>query len=145
MSNDVILLVDDNRDDVLLMRCALRRAGFQNPVAVAQDGKEAIDYLRGSGKHKDREANPLPLLAMVETRLPRLDGFEVIRWIREHDWLQDLPVIAMTGARRDVVGAQRAFDLGANFWIEKPLGYAELVSLLNDELSMWLPHVSAAA
>jgi CheY-like chemotaxis protein len=145
MSNDVILIVDDNRDDVLLMRCALRRAGIENPVTVAQDGKEAIDYLRGSGKYADREANPLPLLALVETRLPRLDGFEVIRWIREHDSLREMPVIGMTGARRDVKAAQRAFDLGANFWIEKPLGYGELVSLIKSELVLWLPTVCAAA
>jgi CheY-like chemotaxis protein len=78
-----ILLVDDNEDDVLLMKRALKDAGVQNPVFVAEDGQQAIDYLSGTGPYADRGSFPLPWIAFLDLKLPLKTGHEVLAWIRQ--------------------------------------------------------------
>jgi CheY-like chemotaxis protein len=94
----VILLAEDREDDVVLIRRAFRQAYVNNPLQVVQDGVEAISYLRGEGKYSNREEYPLPDLILLDLKMPRVDGFEVLKWIREQPSLATLRVVVLTSS-----------------------------------------------
>src|SRR5437773_12224722 len=91
-----ILLADDSEDDILLVSHAFEQAGIANPLAVVRDGEEAIAYLEGKGQYGDRALYPLPVLMLLDLKMPRTDGFQVLRWIRLHAHFKALPVIVLT-------------------------------------------------
>ena len=124
----IILLADDNADDVLLMKRALRRAGLMNPVHVVADGTEAIEYLKGAVEAKS-SGYPIPLLICLDLIMPRMDGFEVLRWIREQPPLEGIPVviISQSNHKPDI---NRATHLGANSYLVKPANFDGLVKLM---------------
>jgi CheY-like chemotaxis protein len=132
-----VLLAEDNRDDVMLMRCAFAQACFANPLEVVEDGKEVIDYLKGEGRFMNRAAFPFPALVLLDLRLPRIDGLEVLSWVRKQPHLQHLPVIVMTGTLNEEL-RQRAGELGANSCLVKPLGFWQLVATIQQQLQAWL-------
>ncbi len=114
-----ILLVEDNPDDVFLMRRALSKSGLDVPVHVATDGQAAVDYLRGAGPYADREKFPVPFVTFLDLKLPYMDGFEVLEWIREHPVLQDLNVVILTSSGEDR-DSRRAQQLGVIAYLVKP-------------------------
>ena len=122
----VILLVEDREDDILLVRRAFERGGISNPFHVVRDGEEAVQYLAGEGKYSNRAEYPLPDLILADLKLPGVDGFDLVRWIRRQPGFGSIPVVVLTSsdAIRDV---NRACSLGANSFLVKPLDFENFV------------------
>ena len=125
----VILLVEDNEDDVFLMRRALKGAKLDLPLQVANDGQEALDYLGGIGQFSDRALFPLPELVLLDLKLPYVHGFEVLSWIGRQPALHNVPVVVLTSSpeERDL---QKARDLGAAGYLVKPPSSQMILDLL---------------
>jgi len=123
----VILLVEDLQEDVTIIRRSFQKAGLKNPVQVARDGEQAIAYLRGEGSYANRDEHPLPGLILLDLKMPKIDGFEVLEWIRSQPTLRAIPVLVLTSSEhmRDV---NRAYDLGANSFLVKPLDFDNFVA-----------------
>ena len=132
-----ILLVEDDADDVLLIRRAFVKAGIHDSIEVVGDGEEAVDYLGGSGVYSVRERFPLPAIILLDLKLPRKSGFEVLEWIKAQPGLRRIPVVVLTGSeqRSDV---NRAFDIGANSYLVKPVGFDALTGILKTLNVYWL-------
>jgi DNA-binding response OmpR family regulator len=133
----VILVVEDDYDDVVLMRRAFARAGIEVPLKVVHDSAEAVLYLQGKGPYENREENPLPALMLLDLKLPGNSGFDVLRWARERSGLKRLPIIVLTSssADRDV---NMAYDLGANSYVVKPLTFDSLLDLVKAVDMYWV-------
>ena len=115
-----LLWVEDNPDDVLLGERALQKAGFEK-IRIARDGEEAIAYLSGTDAFADRARFPMPSLVLLDLKLPRKSGMEVLRWIRGTQGLRRIPVVILTSSR-ERSDVERAYDLGANAYLVKPVG-----------------------
>lgn len=128
MSGTAILLVEDDANDVFLLRRAFTKAGIESGLHTVGDGEEAVAYLAGDGKFSDRDQHPLPQLVLLDLKLPRRSGLEVLEWVRARPELRRIPVIVLTSSResRDV---NRAYDLGANSYLVKPVSFEDLLSL----------------
>jgi CheY-like chemotaxis protein len=124
----VILLAEDEEDDVLLIQRAFSKASISNPVHVVWNGQEVISYLRGDGKYSNRDEYPLPELLLLDLKMPRVNGFEVLRWIRQQPGLAPLRVLVLTSSDqiRDV---NEAYRLGANSFLVKPLDFEDFSQL----------------
>jgi len=120
MDNKVILLVEDNsRDEVLTLR-ALKKSKIINEIIVARDGVEALDYLFGTGKHAGSDPPVLPQLVLLDLKLPKVDGLEVLRKMRANERTRRLPVVVFTSSseEEDMI---KSYDLGANSYVRKPV------------------------
>ncbi|HPS70596.1 MAG TPA: response regulator [Candidatus Cryosericum sp.] len=137
MNAKVILLVEDNPDDVLLTERALRRNNIINTVIVAHDGQEAIDFLTGSGAYAGQPAENLPELVLLDLKLPKVGGLEVLRAIRANELTHRLPVVVLTSSaeERDIVSS---YDLGANSYIRKPVDFDQFVEAVRELGLYWL-------
>jgi CheY-like chemotaxis protein len=133
----LILLAEDHPDDVLFMRLALQKSGLTNPLFVARDGQEVVDYLGGEAPYADRTAYPFPSLLLLDIRMPRMDGFDVLRWLQEHPKLNELPIVMLSGSNLEVDMA-KAKELGADDYRVKPHGIDNLVKLLHELHGCWL-------
>jgi CheY-like chemotaxis protein len=124
----VILIVEDREDDIFVMRKAFEKASLSNPIQIVRDGEEAVSYLKGQGRYANRAEYPLPALILLDLKLPRMDGFEVLSWIRQQDGIQSIPVVVLTSSNhiRDV---NRAYALGANSFFVKELDFNKSVDL----------------
>jgi CheY-like chemotaxis protein len=127
-----VLLVEDDEDDAFLIRRAFRQSGLPNAVQHVEDGDEAVAYLSGKGEHADRARFPLPGLILLDLKLPRRSGLEVLAWIRAQPGVGRTPVVVLTSSRErsDVDGA---FELGASGYLVKPVaadGLREMVRIL---------------
>ena len=133
----VIMLADDSQDDILLIQTAFRKGNILNPLQVVRDGEEAIGYLKGEGKYANRSEYPLPALLLLDLKMPRVDGLQVLRWIRQQPGLNYLRVVVLTSCDQ-MRGVSEAYELGANSFLVKPLefqNFAETTRLLRD---FWL-------
>jgi CheY-like chemotaxis protein len=119
MSLSRILLVEDDENDVFLMERALTKASLSFPMHVANNGREALDYLAGTGKYSDRSAHPLPKCMFLDLKLPFVHGFEVLEWMRSQPTLADISVFVLTSSpeERD---RKKALELGAKTYLIKP-------------------------
>ena len=124
-----ILLVEDDYNDVLLIQRAFRKANIKPLVSTVSDGDETILYLQGKGKYADRSQYPLPLLVLLDLKLPRRSGLEVLAWIRQQPQLKRLLVVVLTSSQENSDLAQ-AYDLGANSYLVKPIDFHEFVRLV---------------
>lgn len=133
-SADTILLIEDNPDDEALTLRAISKNAIGNPVVVARDGVEAVDYLFGTGDSANR---PLPAIVLLDLKLPRIDGLEVLRRIRADERTALLPVVILTTSSepRDI---EQAYQLGANSYIRKPVDYQQFVQTVAALASYWL-------
>ena len=125
-----ILVVEDSADDLALIRRAFQRGRIVNPVHVVSDGEEAISYLAGENQYADRARHPLPAMVLLDLRLPRKSGFEVLKWIRGHVDLSRLPVVILTTSHADA-DVNRAYELGANSYLVKPVSSDSLLQLVH--------------
>ena len=147
-NGSTILLVEDNPDDVLLIRRAFQKAGIGNPIVAVGHGDDAVAYLDGTGAYADRHRYPLPALVLLNLKLPRRSGLEVLAWVRQHEGLKRLPVVVLTSSR-DEGDINKAYDLGANSYLVKPVAFDELLRLVRSVEGYWLmlnerPDVTAA-
>jgi CheY-like chemotaxis protein len=135
----VILLVEDNPDDVLLARRALKKADLPVSLQVVGDGDEAVDYLSGSDGFADRSRYPLVSLILLDLKLPKRSGLDVLRWIRSQAELTGTPVVVLTSSIEDE-DIDRAYALGANSYLQKPVAFNALVELLAVLGLYWFQH-----
>jgi CheY-like chemotaxis protein len=131
-----ILIAEDNVDDVFLAKRALLAAGYDNPVQIASDGQEAIDYLLGNGKFNDRIEFPVPQLLILDLKMPRLNGLEVLNWLRHHPTFQVVPTIILSSSRLDSDVCE-AFRCGAQGYFIKPLTAQELTEIFKVIRTYW--------
>jgi two-component system response regulator len=136
MTDKTILLVEDNPDDELLTLRALKKNHLGNEVIVVRDGVEAVDYLFCTGPYSDRNPANLPELIILDLRLPKVDGIEVLRRIRANERTHSLPVVVFTSsnADRDLVNS---YAFGANSYIRKPVDFQDLIVAIR-ELGLYL-------
>ncbi len=122
MSNKTILLVEDNTDDVELTLHSFRKHSMGNPVVVAHDGEEALDYLFCRGAYAERRPCAIPALVLLDLQLPGMDGLEVLRRIRNHEKTKRTPVVIVSNSdeQRDIAGS---YNLGVNSYIRKPVNF----------------------
>src|SRR3712207_5367654 len=132
MKDKIILLVEDNPDDELLTLRALKKNGVLNEVVVARDGVEALDYLFGTGSHAGRDIGVMPQLILLDLKLPRIDGLEVLRRLRADERTRLLPVVILTSSReqQDMVDG---YGLGANSYVRKPVNFEQFVSAVEQD------------
>ena len=130
----VILLVEDQENDIQLIQPGFKRAQLPNPVQIVRDGEDAIAYFSGDKQFANRVEFPLPKLILLDLKLPGVDGFEVLKWIRSQPGLQSLIVVVLTSSDH-IQDVNRAYQLGANSFMVKPMDFenvVELSSLLRD-------------
>jgi two-component system response regulator len=132
-----ILLVEDNPDDVELTLRAFRKSNFLNEIVVARDGIEALDYLFATGKYETRDPSSLPQVVLLDLKLPRMDGLQVLERVRANPRTKMLPVVILTSSTepRDLVGG---YSLGANSYIRKPVDFQEFVDAVRQLGLYWL-------
>jgi two-component system, response regulator len=128
MSEDgkIILLVEDNPDDAALTLRAFKRSHLVNPISVARDGVEALDFLFARGDYETRASHPLPALVLLDLKLPRLDGLGVLKAIRAEPRMRFLPVVILTSSKEeeDLISG---YSLGANSYVRKPVDFVEFM------------------
>jgi len=132
-----ILLVEDNPDDELLTLMAFRENNILNEIVIARDGEEALDYLFGTGPFKDRDTTILPQVILLDLKLPKVDGLEVLQKIRETAETGYLPVVILTSSReeRDIL---KCYQLGANSYIRKPVDFEQFSNAIKQLGLYWL-------
>lgn len=132
-----ILLVEDSPDDVLLIQRAFRKANLINPISVVDDGEKAIQYLSGAGAYADRASHPLPVLVLLDLKLPRKSGHEVLAWIKQHPSFKRIPVVVLTSST-ETIDVNKAYDLGANSYLVKPVGFDDLFAMVKTLQPYWM-------
>lgn len=136
IDNYTILLVEDDPNDVLFLKRALRKNEITNPVSVVSDGDEAIEYLSGGGVYADRLTYPFPKVIMLDLKMPRRGGLEVLEWLNAHPTYQVIPTLVLTSSKinEDVV---RAYGLGANSYMVKPSNFEDLQRMIKIAHDYW--------
>lgn len=133
----LILLVEDNPDDEALTLRALRKNNVSNPIAVVRDGEEALDYLYARNRHAGRSPHELPLFILLDLKLPKVDGLEVLRQIRAHEDTRHTPVIILTTSDEDYDLVQ-SYRLGANSFVRKPVDFSDFMESVKQISIYWL-------
>ena len=136
-NHETILAVEDEDDDVALLKRAFRKVGIVNPVTYLADGESAVDYLAGAGRFNDRSAHPLPALILLDLKLPRKSGLDVLAWIREQRVIRRTPVVVLTSSRqsRDL---EHAYELGVNSYLVKPVAFDDLLQMIEALKLYWI-------
>jgi two-component system, response regulator len=137
MPRKVILLVEDNPDDEALTLRALTRNNIGNEVVIARDGEEALEWLFCTGRFETRDAHELPALVLLDLKLPKVDGLEVLRRIREHQDTRLIPVVILTSSREEQ-DRLHGYLSGANSYIRKPIDFAHFVEAVRQVGLYWL-------
>ncbi len=137
MKNNAILLVEDNPDDEVLTLRAFRKSNVANQITVARDGEEALDYLFGEGEYAGRDAKIQPAVILLDLKLPKIDGIEVLRRLRGNAQTHFIPVVILTTSteEQDVVNGYR---FGANSYIRKPVNFEEFMNAVQQIGFYWL-------
>ena len=138
-TNRALLLIEDNQDDVFLMKRALKAARVMNPLYVVEHGQEAVDYLGGAGKFADRESYPLPAVVFLDLKLPFISGHDVLAWIRRQKPLESLVVVVLTSSN-EASDLSRCYSLGANSYVVKPPTSEQLEELAKAFKWYWLEY-----
>jgi two-component system response regulator len=133
----IILLVEDNPDDVELTLLAFKQSKIVNEIVVAKDGQEALNYLFATGIHTGRDQALLPEVVLLDLKLPKIDGLDVLRRVRADERTRRLPVVVLTSSKeeQDVL---RSYDLGANSFVQKPVDFAEFIDVARHLGLYWL-------
>jgi two-component system, response regulator len=137
VTDKIILLVEDNPDDEALTLRALKKNNIGNEIIIARDGAEALDYLFGTGEYADRDMSVMPAMILLDLKLPKVDGLEVLKRLRDDDRTKLLPVVILTSSReeQDLINGYR---LGANSYIRKPVDFTQFVEAVRHLGLYWL-------
>ena len=136
-TRQTVLVAEDDENDALLLQRALIKADIHLFLKFVRDGQEAVEYLNGDAPFNDRDTNPLPQLLILDLKMPRLTGFEVLGWIRRQPGLKRLPVVVMSSSDLDE-DVNRAYDLGANSYFVKPFDTESRDELAQKICGYWL-------
>ena len=137
MNDKVILLVEDNPDDEALTLRALKKNNILNEVVVAHDGVEALDYLLGTGTHAGRNPSHLPQVVLLDLKLPKVDGLEVLRRIRADERTKLLPVVVLTSSKEEQ-DLLKSYSLHANSYVRKPVDFTQFTEAVRQLGLYWL-------
>ena len=138
MSGDgTILLVEDNKDDEALTLRAFERNNIRNPVVCVRDGQEALDWLFGEGAHAGRDPMERPAVVLLDLKLPKIDGLEVLRRVRAHPVTRLTPTVILTSSREERDRLE-GYSLGANSYIQKPVDFEQFVEAIRQLGLYWL-------
>lgn len=132
----VILLAEDDEDYVLLIRQVFIKAHIPNPIHVVSNGEEAIAYLKGEGKYANRDEYPLPDILLLDLKMPRINGIEVLKWLRQQPNLAALRVLVLTSSDR-IRDVNEAYQLGANSFLVKPMDFQDFTQLSRLIADFW--------
>ena len=135
-SSLTILIADDSEDDIQIVRFALKGAGLTNPVQVCRDGTEVIEYLQARAAYADRARFPFPRVLLLDLKMPKLSGFDVLAWIRNHVECKVIPCVVLTNSA-EPSDVKKAYELGANAYLRKPGTIDELAKLLRCLCEFW--------
>ncbi len=137
MTERVILLVEDNPSDIALTQRALVKSAIKNPLVVAEDGQQALDFLFGTGAHAGRDTGDPPILILLDLKLPRIDGLEVLRRIRANPRTRRILVVILTSSseEQDIAAG---YDLGSNSYIRKPVDFHQFAEVIKQLGLYWL-------
>ena len=131
-----VLLVEDDENDVLFVERAFKRAAILNPLRVLRHGDAAVDYLGGVGEFEDRDAHPLPVFVLLDLKMPRRTGLEVLEWVKGQPVVRRIPIVVLTSSRNDA-DINRAYELGANSYLVKPVSFEGLIDLVKSLRLYW--------
>ena len=137
MNSKIILLVEDNPDDEALTLRAFQRSNILNEIVVARDGAEALDYLFGAGKFEGRDISEQPQIVLLDLKLPKIDGLEVLERIRANEQTKLLPVVILTSSKEQQDLLQ-SYSLGANSYVRKPVDFSEFYEAVRNLGLYWL-------
>ena len=137
MTSKPILLVEDTPDDAELTTMSLKQSGLLNEVVVAEDGLEALDYLFGTGRYAGRNPQDTPALVLLDIKMPRLDGIEVLQRLRADSRTKTLPVVILTTSTEDI-DLVRAYESGANAYVRKPVSLAQFQEAVRQLGLFWI-------
>jgi CheY-like chemotaxis protein len=132
-----ILHIEDDPNDVLLLEHACRKMGVTCDIKRVADGEEGIQYLAGTGDFADRDRFPFPELILLDLKMPRLNGFDVLAWRREHEEFKTVPVIVLSSSNHEM-DVKRAYELGVNSYLMKPVSFDCLCDLIKSVCDYWL-------
>jgi CheY-like chemotaxis protein len=132
-----VLLVEDDLNDIFLVKRAFKMARLSDPLQVVTDGQEAINYLMGQGKYADRQSYPLPKLIVMDIKMPRLTGFEVLEWVKgDGGLLRRIPIVIVSSSDNPT-DINRAYELGANAYMVKPVNFKAVEHLFESITHYW--------
>jgi CheY-like chemotaxis protein len=137
LKDPTILVVEDNPTDVMLIRRAFDKAKLANPLQFVGDGDAAVEYLSGNMGYADREMFPLPILMLLDLKLPKRSGLEVLEWLRTQETLKRIPVVVLTSSQQDR-DVNAAYDIGVNSYLVKPVAFDGLLQMLKTVNLYWL-------
>lgn len=137
MNGKIILLIEDNPDDIVLTQRAFRQGNILNEIVIARDGAEAIEYLTGTGTYAGRDISQMPAVILLDLKLPKIDGLEVLKHIRTSEGSKLLPVVILTSSKeeKDLING---YSLGANSYIRKPVEFEKFVDAVHQLGLYWL-------
>jgi CheY-like chemotaxis protein len=137
LTDFVMLLIEDEPNDITLIQHAFAKASLVNPLKIVRDGEEAVKYLAGSEDFADRGRYPLPSLILLDLKLPRKSGLEVLQWLRQQPTLKHIPVIVLTSSKESS-DISRAYQFGANSYLVKPVSFEGLLELVKSIGMYWM-------
>jgi CheY-like chemotaxis protein len=132
-----ILAAEDEESDRIILKVAFQRAQLPHPLVLVRDGQEAVDYLSGTGRYADRSAHPLPALLVLDLKMPRMNGFDVLGWLAKQPEFKQLPVVVLSSSG-DELDIHKARQLGAREYFVKPHHLDELIKIAHQMQARWL-------
>jgi CheY-like chemotaxis protein len=137
MNNGTVLIVEDNENDFILLQRAFRKATIPATLKWVKDGSDAKAYLSGESPYDDRLENPFPVFILADLKMPRMDGFELLNWVRSKPLLKRIPVVVLTSSNQ-TLDINQAYEMGANSYLGKPSNFQDLIQLSNSLRMYWL-------
>lgn len=132
-----VLMVENNRNSAALLQKAYQHLGFTNPIHLVTDGRDAVDYLAGNWIYENRNLYPLPMLVLLDLDLPRISGFEVLKWVRQQSGLEQLRIVVFCDSQKQQ-DIDRAYAYGANSYLYKPSGFKALLEMVKALHEYWV-------
>ncbi|MEL6321662.1 MAG: response regulator [Cyanobacteria bacterium J06626_14] len=136
INNCSVLLVEDDSNDILLIQRAFQKVGTAHLVQIVKDGDAAVEYLAGVGEYSDRDRDPLPSLVLLDLKLPRRSGIEILEWMKQQPAIKRIPVVVLTSSKESL-DVNRSYDLGVNSYLVKPVSFSALTSMIDAISTYW--------